>query len=51
MKKLLPNVSLIVLLVVPNVGWGQCNNEIEIDSIEDICYLTDVSEMTLLVRK
>ena len=51
MNKILSIVTLFVLLVVPNVGWGQCNNEIGIDSIEDICYLTDVSEMTLLVRK
>ena len=32
-----------------SVGWGQCTNEeeIEIDSIEEICNLTDLSEINL----
>ena len=30
-----------------SVGWGQCGDLIEIDSIEDICNLTDLTEIDL----
>ena len=41
-------ILLLIFSSFMSVGWGQdCGNVIEIDSIEEICNLTDLSEINL----
>ena len=42
-------ILLLMFSSFMSVGWGQCTNEgeIEIDSIEEICNLTDLTEIDL----